>query len=394
MAILKIIFWILIAIVLYGYIGYALLLWILLLFKNLFKTNKIISINNTPEVTLFVTAFNEKDYVESKVENGFALNYPKNKLHFLWITDGSDDGTPEILAKYQNIKVLHNPERTGKINAMNRGMKFVTTPIVVFCDANTILSKDSVIEIVKAFENPKVGCVSGEKRIANKDSDTAAGSGEGIYWKYESLLKKLDSEFYTTVGAAGELFAIRTELFKEVEPDTILDDFILSMRIAINGHKIKYVPEAYALEKSSANVKEELKRKIRIAAGAVQSTFRLTKALNPFHNFMLSFQFFSHKVLRWLFIPFIFPILFILNLYIIVDEGYYINSIYSLLMLLQVLFYILVVFGWVIQNFNIKLKILFVPYYIFMMNYASWLGLFRYIKGKQNVNWERAKRAK
>lgn len=393
MAILKVVFWVFLAIVLYEYIGYAILLRILLLFKKKNNPNKELANNDLPEVTLFVTAYNEKDYIKSKVENSFSLNYPKNKLHLLWITDGSDDGTPEILAKYQNIKVLHTPERAGKISAMNRGMKFVTTPIVVFCDANTMLSKDSIIEIVKAFENPKVGCVAGEKRIASKNSDAAAGSGEGFYWKYESFLKKMDSEFNTTVGAAGELFAIRTELFKAVEPDTLLDDFILSMRIAINGYKIKYVPEAYAIETSSANVKEELKRKIRIAAGAVQSTFRLTKALNPFHDILLSFQFFSHKVLRWLFIPFILPFIFILNLYIFSNDMFNLKSIYNILMILQMFFYLLVVIGWLIRNLNIKLKIIFVPYYIFMMNYASWLGLIRYLKRSQSVNWERAKRA-
>ncbi|OFX29279.1 MAG: glycosyl transferase [Bacteroidetes bacterium GWA2_32_17] len=389
---MKIIFWLLFAFVLYEYIGYALLLIILVFFKKLFISNKIEGNTNLPDVTLFVTAYNEKDYIESKVENSFSLNYPANKLHFLWVTDGSDDGTPELLSKYKEIEVLHNTERAGKINAMNRGMKYVKTPIVIFCDANTLLSKDSVIEIVNAFKNPKVGCVAGEKKIVNKDSDTAAGSGEGIYWKYESLLKKLDSELHTTVGAAGELFAIRTELFNDVEPDTLLDDFILSMRIAINGYKIKYVPKAYATEKSSANINEELKRKIRIAAGAVQSFFRLTTALNPFHDILLAFQFFSHKVLRWLITPFILPFVLLLNVHIVVFSNNS-NIIYFVILLLQIIFYMLAFVGWAIRNSKIRLKLVFVPYYIFMMNYASWLGLFRYLSGKQSVNWERAKRA-
>jgi len=392
MLIIKIIFWLFFAFVLYEYIGYAILLFILVFLKKLFISNKIESNAELPDVTLFVTAYNEKDYIEQKIENGFLLNYPKDKIHFLWVTDGSDDGTPELLSKYKEIEVLHNAERAGKINAMNRGMKYVKTPIVVFCDANTLLSEDSVIEIVNAFKNPKVGCVAGEKKIMNKDTDTAAGSGEGIYWKYESLLKKLDSELHTTVGAAGELFAIRTELFNDVEPDTLLDDFILSMRIAINGYKIKYVPKAYATEKSSANVKEELKRKIRIAAGAIQSFFRLTKALNPFHDFWLAFQFFSHKVIRWLITPFILPFVLLFNVHIVVFS-YNLNILYLIILLLQIIFYMLAFVGWAIQNSKIKLKLAFVPYYIFMMNYASWLGLFRYLSGKQSVNWERAKRA-
>lgn len=379
--------------VFYSYVGYGLLLYILVALKRLFSKNKPEINSEETEVTLFIAAFNEIDYVEEKVKNSVLLNYPKEKLHFLWVTDGSNDGTPELLSTYNNITVLHNSERAGKINAINRGMKTIKTPIVVFCDANTMLSQNSIKEIVRAFDDPIVGCVAGEKRIFDKSVDSAAGSGEGIYWKYESFLKKMDSEFYTTVGAAGELFAIRTELFNEVEPDTLLDDFIMSMRIAINGNLIKYVPQAYAYESSSANVKEELKRKVRIAAGAVQSTFRLTKALNPFHDFRLTFQFVSHKISRWLIVPFALPLLFIINLLLVYFDGYNQLTVYSVLFLLQLLYYIITLLGWIMQSMNIKLKILFVPYYIFMMNYASWLGLFRYIKGNQSVNWERAKRS-
>ncbi len=189
------------------------------------------------------------------------------------------------------------------------------------------------------------------------------------------------------------MFAIRTELFNEVEPDTLLDDFILSMRIAINGYKIKYAPNAYAIETSSANVKEELKRKIRIAAGAVQSTFRLSKALNPFHDFLLAFQFFSHKISRWLIVPFALPLILLLNVHIVIFTSISYNYIYFAILILQIIFYLTVLIGLLLRNLNINFKIIFVPYYIFVMNYASWLGLIRFLKKKQSVNWERAKRA-
>jgi len=387
---INIIFWLALFFVLYEYIGYTLLLLLLVSIKKIFNKKNKAHENYLPDVTLFVTAYNEKDYIEAKVKNSLLLNYPKEKLKFLWVTDGSSDGSNELLKNYSNIEVLHEPERKGKINAMNRGMMFVKTPITVFCDANTILSENSILEIANAFYDNNVGCVAGEKRIKLNVVDTAAGSGEGFYWKYESFIKKLDSEFYTTVGAAGELFAIRTQLFKQIPTDTILDDFVLSMKIAIDGYKIKYVPNAFATETSSANVREELKRKIRIAAGAVQATFRLTKALNPFHDLLLSFQFFSHKIIRWLIVPFILPVLFLLNIYIVTTNY---NELYFAIFILQSIFYFLVLVGWIIKSLAIKLRVLFVPYYIFIMNYAAWLGLFRYLSGKQSVNWERAKRA-
>ncbi len=393
MLIIVIIFWLLLGIVIYSYAGYAVLLLLLNVMKRVTSSREPVIYEEYPEVTLFIAAYNEKEYIEEKVKNGYELDYPEDKLHFLWVTDGSNDGSEQTLSQFKNITVLHEPERRGKINAMNRGMKYVKTSIVIFCDANTILSKGSIKAIASAFNDKRVGCVAGEKRIRQKESDSAAGSGEGIYWKYESLLKKWDSELYTTVGAAGELFAIRTELFKEVEADTLLDDFMMSMKIAIDGYRIKYVPEAYAVETSSVNVKEELKRKVRIAAGAIQSTMRLGKAINPFHDFLLSFQFVSHKILRWILVPMALPFIYIFNIFLALRMGLFDINMYSLLFWLQTLFYFLAVVGWLIQEKNTVLKFLFVPYYIFVMNIAMWLGFFRYIKGKQSVNWERAKRA-
>jgi len=169
-------------------------------------------------------------------------------------------------------------------------MKYVRTSITVFSDANTFLGRDSILRIAKMFQDPDTGCVSGEKRILNESKEAASGAGEGLYWKYESTLKRWDAELKSVVGAAGELFAIRTELFQEVEPDTLLDDFIISLRIAMKGYKVDYDPEAFAAEKASANVKEELKRKVRIAAGGIQSITRLLPLLNIFKYRLLYFQ--------------------------------------------------------------------------------------------------------
>jgi len=392
---IKILFWILVFIVFYSYLGYGILLFVIIRIKRLIggKTKSVSEPLFEPEVTLFVAAYNEKDFVEAKVRNSKNLDYPKEKIQQLWITDGSTDGTPEMLAIYPEIQVYHKPERGGKIGAMNRGMQFVKTPIVIFSDGNTMLGKDSVREIVKLFQNPMTGCVSGEKRILTDKKETAAGAGEGIYWKYESLLKKWDAELFSVVGAAGELFAIRTELYQEVEPDTLLDDFIISLRIAKKGYTIQYNPNAYAIETASANVKEELKRKIRIAAGGIQSIVRLKELLNPFRYGVLSFQYISHRVLRWSLAPVSLPFIFIINMIIAINKGIFSLNLYSILFDLQVLFYIMALGGWYFENQKIKIKIFFIPYYFFIMNFAVYLGFIRYLKGNQSVNWERAKRA-
>jgi len=393
---LKIIFWILLFIVFYAYFGYGILLFSIIKIRRLAGIKKLKSPDPgyEPDVTLFIAAYNEKEFIAEKIRNSRELDYPPHKLHLVWVTDGSDDGTPDELRKYEGVEVHHKPERNGKIGAMNRGIKFVKTPLVIFCDANTLLGKESVRRIVTLMSDPRVGCVSGEKRIFGKEKDTAAGAGEGLYWKYESTLKKWDAELYSVVGAAGELFAIRTELYQEVEKDTLLDDFIISLRVAQKGYTIQYDPQAYAIETASANVKEELKRKIRISAGGIQSVIRLKSLLNIFRYGTLSFQYISHRVLRWTLAPLSLLLMIPVNLLVALDQGLFSPRLYSILFWLQLLFYVSALLGWYLENRAIRLKLLFVPYYFFIMNLSVFLGFRRYLKGKQTVNWERAKRGK
>jgi len=388
---LKLFFWIFLFILVYAYLGYGLLLYLLVKCKkNKRELTPDGEAGEDPEVTLFVAAYNEKDFIRMKMENSFSLDYPKDKIKHVWVTDGSDDGTPELLRTYEGVEVYHQPERAGKIAAMNRGIQFVKTPIVIFSDGNTLLGKESIRRIVNLFHDPKVGCVSGEKRIFTKEG---AAATEGIYWRYESFLKKLDAKLYSVVGAAGELFALRTRLYRPVEKDTLLDDFIISLRIAEQGYTIQYDPEAYAIENPSANVKEELKRKIRISAGGIQSVLRLKELLNPFRFGLLSFQYISHRVLRWTLAPLGLPIILFCNLAILINEGFLnFSSLYTWLFYLQMLFYLLALLGWVAENRKIKVRILYVPFYFIMMNVAVYLGFIRFIKKQQSVNWERAKR--
>lgn len=386
---LETIFWICIFIVFYSYVGYGIVIYILVNIKNKFTTNVKYDLQFEPEVTLVVPCFNEADYIEDKIKNSLLLDYPQNKLKLIFISDGSSDDTHERIKKYPTIVALHENERSGKAVAMNRAMKFVTTPIVAFCDANTILNKEAIRELVKHYKDPHVGAVTGEKRIISTNKEGASTAGEGIYWKYESLLKKLDSDFYSVVGAAGELMSYRTELYKELPLDTLLDDLMQSMQIALNGYRVIYEKNAWAAETASANVKEELKRKIRISAGAWQSMLRLGKAFNPFHNFKLFFAFISHRVLRWTLAPFSLLILIIINI-LLLKSG---NIIYTTFFFMQIAFYALALLGWYLENKKIKVKVLFVPYYFFIMNLCVFLGLFRFLKGNQSVSWERAKRA-
>ena len=398
---IEIIFWTALFIVFYTYLGYGIVLCLLVKLKELFvkPVRRVLPAadRDLPEVTLFITAFNEADIVDEKMANSLELDYPEEKLHIVWVTDGSDDGTNERLRTRWEGKatVFFQPERQGKTAAMNRGMKLVDTPIVVFTDANTMVNRQAVREIVLAFEDPRVGCVAGEKRIAVQAKDNAASGGEGIYWRYESTLKALDARLYSAVGAAGELFAVRRELFAEMERDTLLDDFVLSLRIAMQGYIIAYCTEAYAIESGSADMREEEKRKVRIAAGGLQSIWRLRPLLNPFRYGILSFQYVSHRVLRWSVTPFLLFLLLPLNVLLLLMKGLAGDSctLYGVLLVLQILFYVLGLWGYYLSTKQIKNKLLFIPYYFLFMNVNVLKGI-GYLNKKRGTGvWQKAKRS-
>ena len=391
MTILKVIFFISLAVVFYTYIGYGIILWLMVKIKTLFVRHEKHESTGLPVVTLFIAAYNEESVIKEKMKNCRDLNYPGDKLNIVWVTDGSNDRTNEMLARYEDVTVLFDMQRRGKTAAINRGMQYIHTPLVIFTDANTMINSEAVKEIAKCFDNPAVGCVAGEKRISVLEKDGAAAGGEGLYWRYESTLKSLDSRLKTAVGAAGELFAIRRELFTEMDNDTLLDDFILSMRIAAQGYKIEYCDRAYAVESGSADMKEEEKRKVRIAAGGLQSIWRLRPLLNIFRYGMMSFQYISHRVLRWSLTPLLLFLLLPLNIIIAAMDPH--QSLYTVILILQILFYATGLWGYYLSAKAINNKLLYIPYYFLFMNINVIKGFFYLRRKKGSGTWEKAKRA-
>lgn len=393
---INIIFWASLFIIFYSYIGYGILLWTILRIKSVFSSKSREPGAGKPEpawpaVALVVAAYNEEDFILQKIENTLALDYPKDKLELIFITDGSNDNTPAIISRHPGILLLHQPERRGKVAAMNRAIQHVQAPLVIFCDANTLLNKDCVREIVKHYENPKVGGVAGEKKIMQQGKDAAAAAGEGLYWKYESFLKRLDSALYTTVGAAGELFSVRKSLFEQAPEGTIIEDFVQSLKLVINGYVVRYEPNAYAAEAPSASIKDEMKRKVRICAGAFQAMVLLKELFNVFKYPVASFQFISHRILRWTACPVALVLLLISNLLIAGMGG---SIFYQVVLTGQLLFYGMGITGWIYASRNIRLKAVYIPFYFLFMNLSVFIGFSRFLRNKQTVLWEKAARQK
>lgn len=378
-----------ILVIVFGYGGYAIPL---MMKQN--GSKKMIELNNAwiplNKITIIIAAYNEETIIKKKIENTIDLNYPKELIRIIVVTDGSTDNTYNIASQFKEVNCYHENARKGKMAAIDRIMPFVESEITVFTDANTLLSVDALRHLNRHFADKKVGGVAGEKKvITTSKKENKSTNQEGLYWKYESWLKQIDSNYYSVVGAAGELYAIRTSLYSYPGDNIILDDFMVSMNICRKGYVFKYEPKAFATEFPSKDLKEESKRKIRIGAGGIQSIVHLKSLFRIWKNPKLSYLFISHRVLRWTIIPFLLPFVLIVNAYLILTS----TSLLWLLMLwAQVIFYAFGFIGYSLQHLGKNSSITAIPYYILFMNISQIKGVFKYLKGEQSGIWEKAKR--
>ena len=391
---LHILFWTSLAVVVYTYLGYGAIVFVLVKLRRLFTTQETytsVAHQSVASVSLIIAAYNEADCIREKIENSLQQHYPADLLEIIIITDGSNDETPAIVASYEpQVKLMHQPARMGKTAALNRAVAHASNDILIFSDANTMLNQDAIANIAKHYADATVGGVSGEKRIV-QTIGVGAVAEEGLYWKYESLLKKLDSALYTVVGAAGELFSVRKSLYENVGNNIILDDFYISLGICARGYTVKYEPAAYGEELPSQNVQEEEKRKIRIAAGGFQAMQIFKPLMNPFKYGVLAFQYVSHRVMRWAVCPFLLPVILFSNIALAFISP---SLLLNVLLIGQVFFYLMALTGWLLNKQNIKLRLVNVPYYFLFMNMAVYVGLNKFLKNNQSAVWERSARTK
>jgi cellulose synthase/poly-beta-1,6-N-acetylglucosamine synthase-like glycosyltransferase len=386
----SIIFVLSLTLVFYNYAGYAIIIGCLNFLRK--KRSKDTSEDRSffPTVSFIVAAYNEEDFIEKKVRNSLEQDYPADKIEFIFITDGSTDGTPSIVARYPHIRLLHQSGRHGKSAAVNRAVDSAQNDILIFSDANAMLNKEAVGNMVRHYRDSRIGGVAGEKKVmALEGAVDETGAGEGLYWKYESLLKRMDARFYSVVGAAGELFSVRREHYQHLSPDIILDDFVLSLQIAQKGYRIAYEPDAYAMELPSISLKEERKRKVRISAGGFQSIVLLWPLLLFWRQPRLSFLYISHRVLRWTLSPLCLILAFVSNIILCLSGQ---AGVYWGFLVLQLLFYAMAAVASLMPAAK-RPSLLKLPYYFTFMNVSVVWGFFRFLRGRQSGVWEKASRA-
>lgn len=371
------------SLVVYSYVIYPafLVLWDQITESRiLFKTDE-----SSPPVTIVVAAYNEDKVIRSRIENLISLDYPKDKLQIIIASDGSSDQTANIAKEYEKdgIILFDYKDRRGKVNVLNETVPKSKYDIVVFSDANTMFKRDALRKLVAYFADERVGCVVGGLQFVNaKDSST--GELEGVYWRYETMLKKLEGARGSLLGANGAIFGLRKNLFTALPADTIVEDFVLPMKILEGRHYVVYAPEAIAIEEAAQKIIQEKQRRIRIGAGDFQALFRLLPLLNPARGFP-ALAFWSHKALRW-FGPFFMIAAFISNLLLIQ------KPFFKFTFILQYLFYVFAFIGQLLSKTGRNYKIFSLCYYFVSMNIALFLGFIRYMSGTQSVKWKRTER--
>jgi len=378
---LTILFWCAVLGIAYAYVGYGLMISLL----ARYRARPVLHADITPSVTCLVAAYNEADCIANKIGNTLALDYPPELLDLLVVTDGSTDRTPEIVAACADprVRLLHAPERQGKAAALIRAMPHATGDIVVFSDANSLFRPDAVRRLVRPFADPAVGAVSGAKCIVNR-SQAAQEQGENLYWRYETWLKRCDSAVSSVMGVPGEIWAARRTAWVAPEPNTLLDDFVASLRIVAAGWRVVFEPNAVAAEEASPGLRAEWTRRVRNAAGGWQAFGQLPGLLRH-PDKLVTFQYLSHRMVRWMVTPSLMLVAALANLGLLSAPLYYATGI------AQALFYAAAALGWALAAHNVRLGWLLAPFYVCLLNGAALVGGWRYWRGKETVLWRKAR---
>jgi cellulose synthase/poly-beta-1,6-N-acetylglucosamine synthase-like glycosyltransferase len=342
--------------------------------------------SDLPRVSVLIAAHNEEVYIVERIQNALAIDYPHDKFEVIIASDGSTDLTNPLVRKFEDERVvlLEFEERRGKTRILNEVIPTLKGEIILLSDANSFTKPDALRKLVRWFQDERIGIVCG-KLVLMDPTTTQTRNVDGMYWKYETFLKKCENELGALLGSNGAIYAMRKAVFPGVPENTIVDDFVLPLRAKIqSGCSIVYDVSAVAEELTPEQISSEFKRRSRIGAGGFQSIGLLWKLLNPKHGWV-AFSFFSHKVMRWL-CPFFMLTALMTNLLLI---G---SPIYAWLMILQVGFYLASVFGPMIPSQRKLAKVFRLASMFTHMNAALFWGFCLWISGSQKAAWNRTSR--
>lgn len=340
-----------------------------------------------PTATLIVAAYNEQDAIARKLENSLSLEYPFGRLQILVAADGSSDGTTGIVRSFaqRGVDMSYRSGREGKAAAINHAVAQARGEVIVFSDANNDYDPNAIRELARPFADPTVGGVVGAKHVFVGDGPLS--DSEGLYWRYESYVRRMESSLGSCTGAVGEIFAIRRDLFESLPKDIVCDDFYMAARLLRRGYRVVYRPEAKSRERISVSATDERKRRAKIVAGRYQA-IALAHRLLPIRRPLLAWQMLSHKFMRP-FVPFAMAAALIANVLLATTP----SRGYRLLLAGQLGFYSLAALGAYVRSDTKIARLLYLPTFLVQSNLAAFMGLYRYLAERETMHlWERVAR--
>jgi cellulose synthase/poly-beta-1,6-N-acetylglucosamine synthase-like glycosyltransferase len=359
----------------YVYIGYPLLITAFArIYDKKLKKEPIY-----PHVSIIITAYNEERHIQKKIENTLSLNYPKELMEIIIGSDGSRDRTEEIVSRFRDrgVKLISFPENRGKTMTQNDCVRVSRHSIIVFMDASSLCEEDALSRLVEPFADLRVGCVAG-KVVFVQSHDNLTTESQGLYWKYEQLLKRAEGRMGSLVGVDGPLYAIRKELYVPLQPD-IISDLITPLVVIRDGHAVVHEPRAVTYEEATTRPEDELRTRKRIVTRGLLGLFRHPELLNPFKRPLLAFQILSHKILRW-FAGLYFVFMAVASL-LLIRHPFFLLACAGIALFL--------VLAWQgLRTREHPRKLFAVPYYFILVNWAALLGALDYIRGKRVVSWK------
>jgi len=384
------IFWTCLSLVSYTYVLYPCVLFVIYAFAQARTDLRFLTTRRDrrrralgdaelPSVTLIVPAYNEEAHLKDKIANVGEIDYPRDRLQVIVVSDGSTDRTNEILAAVDDpaIETLLLPARSGKATALNRALERARHGVLVFSDASTLFRPDAIRRLVRHFADPRVGVVCGALGFRGGDEFSRT---EGVYWRYETSLRLMEARLGATLTASGAIYALRRECYRPLMADDVIDDFVVPMRARALGFQVVFDPEAQAIEFAGESVRDEFTRRVRIATGSFRALRELAQVpLAP----LACLAFFSHKVLRWV-LPFLLIGLFGANLALL-DDG----RLYQGMLAAQCAFYLWAGVGFVFRERVRRVPLALLCYFLVAINVAFLVGFLRFLGGRKETAWQR-----
>jgi len=381
----EIVFWLSLFLLVLIYVGYPLLLWLL---SKLFAKAKAEKVEQKefPAISIIIPAFNEESCILDTIENKLSADYPQDKIQIIVVSDESTDKTDEIVEQLiakntHNIQLIKQIPRQGKTAGVNKAVKVATGEILIFSDANSIYQPDALTKLVQTFEDPSVGYVTGQL-LYQTTTATGVSLGCSSYMQYENFLRLHESNLGSVVGVDGGVDSMRKSLFTELNADQ-LPDFVQPLSVVEKRHRVVYQPEAVMVEDALSDTNKEMKMRVRVSLRAMWALWDKRKLFNPFKYGVFSVQLLIHKLFRYLaFVPQVTA--FISNM-LLLEHG----EIYQVLAVGQVAFYLLALVGVLLTKADKKLPtIVYLPYYLNLLNYACLLAFIQFVQGNKIVVWK------